>query len=82
MNNLVYSQISYNSCISNPFKWKLRYNLQLWLVEMKTAIGKDIAEHGSGPAMVITASLVAVTRCSTAIRTTWTFEGFNDNQRV
>jgi len=66
MNILVYGQISYHSCISNSFQWKLGYNLQVWLVEMKTAIGKDIAEHEIRPAMVNTASLVANMQCPTA----------------
>jgi len=36
---------------------KLGHNVQLFLVEMKAATGKDIAEHVIRPAKVIPASL-------------------------
>jgi len=60
MNDLLYGQISYNSSISNAFKLKLGHNVILFLVDMKAATGKDIAEHVMRPAKVIPASLVTV----------------------
>ena len=56
----LYGHLSYNSSLSNPFKLKLGHNLKLFLVEMKVATGKDIAEHGIRPAKVIPASLGTV----------------------
>jgi len=57
LNDPLYGQISYNSSLSNAFKLKLGHNVQLFLVEMKAATGKDIAEHVIRPAKVIPASL-------------------------
>jgi hypothetical protein len=57
LNDPLYGQISYNSSLSNAFKLKQRHNVQLFLVEMKAATGKDIAEHLIRPAKVIPASL-------------------------
>jgi len=57
MNNPLYSQISYNSSLSNAFKLKLGPNVKLFLVEMKAATGKDIAEHVVRPAKGIPANL-------------------------
>jgi hypothetical protein len=37
MNGPLYGQISYNSSLSNAFKLKLRDDVKLFLVEMKTA---------------------------------------------
>ena len=45
MNDPPFVQISFNSSLSNAFKSKLEYNVKLFLVEMKAATGKDIAEH-------------------------------------
>jgi hypothetical protein len=45
MNDRLSGQISYNSSLSNAFKLKLGHNVKLFLVEMKAATGKDIAEH-------------------------------------
>jgi hypothetical protein len=56
----LYDQISYNSSLSNTFKVKLGYNVNVFLVEMKAATGKDIAEHVIRPAMVIPTSLCPV----------------------
>jgi len=53
-------QISYNSSLSNAFKLKLGHDVQLLLIEMKAATGKDFAEHVVRPAKVIPASLVTV----------------------
>jgi len=58
LNDPLYGQLSYNSSLSNAFKLKLGHNVQLFLVEMKAATGKDIAEHVIRPAKVIPASLV------------------------
>jgi len=58
MNDPLYGQISYNSSLSNTFKLKLGHDVQLFLVEMKAATGKEIAEHVMRPAKVIPASLV------------------------
>jgi hypothetical protein len=45
MNDRLSGQISYNSSISNAFKLKLGHYLKPFLVELKAATGKDIAEH-------------------------------------
>ena len=60
MNNPLYGQISYNSSLSNAFKLKLGHNVNVFLVEMQTSAGKDIAEHVIRPAKKIPASLVMV----------------------
>jgi hypothetical protein len=60
MNDPLYCQISCNSSLSNAFKLKLGHNVNLFLVEMKAATGKDIAEHIMRPAKVIPASLFPV----------------------
>jgi hypothetical protein len=60
MNDPLYSQISYNSSLSNAFKLKLGHHVQLFLIEMKAATGKEIAKHAMRPAKVILASLVTV----------------------
>jgi len=60
MNNRLHGQISYHCSLSNAFKLKLGYNLKLFLVDMKAATGKEIAEHVIGPAKVIPASLAPV----------------------
>jgi len=57
MNVPPYGQISYNISLSNAFKLKLGHNVNLFLVEIKTATGKEIAEHIMRPANVIPASL-------------------------
>jgi hypothetical protein len=56
MNDPLYDQISYDSSLSNAFKLKLGHNVNLFWVEMKAAIGKDIAEHVMRPVKVIPAS--------------------------
>jgi len=58
LNDPLYGQISYNSSLSNAFKFKLGHNVQLFSIEMKTATGKDIAEHTIRPAKEIPTSLV------------------------
>jgi hypothetical protein len=60
MNDRLSGQISYNSSLSNGFKLKLGQDVKLFLVEMKPATGKDIAEHVIRPVKVIPASLVLV----------------------
>jgi hypothetical protein len=60
MNDPLYGQISYNSSLSNNFKLKLGHNVQLFLIEMKAATGKEIAEHVMRLAKVIPTSLVTV----------------------
>jgi len=60
MNVPLYGQISYNSSLSNAFKLKLGHNVQLFLIEIKVAIGKEIAKHVMRPAKVIPTSLVTV----------------------
>jgi len=67
MNDRLYGQISYNSSLSNAFKLKLGYDGKLFLVEMKAATGKDIAEHIIRPVKVIPASLVPVSFASLLI---------------
>jgi len=65
MNDPLYGQISYNSSLSNAFKLKLGQNVKQFLVEMKSATGRDIAEHITRPAKEIPARLVTVSyaRC-------------------
>ena len=58
MNDRLYRQISYNSSFSNAFKFKLRQDVKLFLVEMKVATGKKFAEHVIRPVKVIPTSLV------------------------
>jgi hypothetical protein len=60
MNDPLYGQISYNSSLSNAFKLKLGHDVQLFLVEMTAATGKEIAENVMRPAKVIPASIVTV----------------------
>ena len=60
MNEALHGQISYNSSLSNAFELKLGHNVNLFLVEIKAATGKDIAEHVMRPAKEIPASLVPV----------------------
>jgi len=60
MNDPLYDQISYNSSLSNAFKSKLGHNVNLFLVKMKVATGKDIVEHVMRLAKVIPASLFPV----------------------
>jgi len=59
----IYGQISYNCWLSNAFKLKLGHDLKIFLVEMKRATGKEIAEHITRPAKVIPASRVKA-RCA------------------
>jgi len=60
INDPLYGQISYNSSVSNAFKWKLGHTVNLFLVEMRAATGKDIAEHIMRPMKVIPARHVPV----------------------
>jgi len=60
MNDLLYGQISYNCTLWNAFKLKPGQDVQLCLVEMKAATGKEIAEHVMRPAKVFLATLVRV----------------------
>jgi hypothetical protein len=60
MNDPLYGLISYNSSLSNPFKLKLGHDVQLFLVEIMAATGKEIAEHVIKQAKVILTSLVTV----------------------
>jgi len=63
MNDPIYGQISYNCCLANAFKLKLRHNPEIFLVEIKRATGKEIEEDVIGTAKVIPASCVKV-RCA------------------
>jgi len=60
MNDPLYGQMSYNSYLSNAFKLKLGHDVQLFLIEMKAATGKETTEHVMRPAKVIPARLVTV----------------------
>jgi hypothetical protein len=68
MNDHLSGQISYNSSISNDFKLKLGHTLKPFLVIMKAATGKDIAELIIKPAKKITVSLVTVSYTPRLIR--------------
>jgi hypothetical protein len=60
VNDRLYVQISSHSFLSNAFKMKMRHNVKRFLVEMKAATGKDIAEHVIRPVKVIPAYLTPV----------------------
>jgi hypothetical protein len=60
MNDPLYGQISYNSSLSNSFRLKLGHDVQLFLIKMLAATGKEIAEHVMRLAKVIPSSLVTV----------------------
>jgi hypothetical protein len=60
MNDPPNGQISYNISLSNAFKLKLGHDVQLFLIEMMAATGKEIAEHVMRPAKVIPTSLVTL----------------------
>jgi len=68
MNDPLYGQISFNSSLSNAFKLKLGHDVKLFLVEMKAATGKDIAEHVIRLVKEIPASLIAITYAPLPIR--------------
>jgi len=57
MNDCLSGQISCYSSLSNAFKLKLGHDVKLFLVEMKAATGKDIAEHIIRPVKVIPLAL-------------------------
>jgi hypothetical protein len=63
MNDPPYGQISYTSSLSNAFQLKLGHNVNLFMVEMKAATGKVIAEHVLKPAKIIPVSLVPAKLC-------------------
>jgi hypothetical protein len=58
MNCPLYGQIAYNSSLSNGFKLNLGHNVELFLVEILTATGKDIVEHRMRPANEFPANLI------------------------
>jgi len=68
MNDHLSGQISYNSSLSNAFKLKLGHDVKLFLVEMKEATGKDIAEYIIRPVKVIPTSVVPVSYAPLLIR--------------
>ena len=45
INEPIYGQISYNCCLSNAFQLKLGHNVNIFLVEMMRATGKEIAKQ-------------------------------------
>ena len=49
----MYGQISFNSCLSNAFKLKLGHNVNIFVVEMMRATGKEMAEYVIRPTKVI-----------------------------
>ena len=53
INDPIYGQILYNCCLSNAFKLKLGHNLKIFVLEIKRATGKEIAEHVIRPTKVI-----------------------------
>jgi len=53
INDPIYGQISYNCCLSNAFKLKLGHNVKIFVLEMKSATGKEIAKHVIRPTKVI-----------------------------
>ena len=55
----IYGQISYNSCLLNAYKLKVGHNVKIFVVEMMRATGKEITEHVIRPTNV---NLLAVLR--------------------
>ena len=53
INDSIYGQISYNCCLSNAFKLKLGHNVKIFVLEVKRATGKEIAEQVIRPTKVI-----------------------------
>jgi len=82
MNDPLYGQILYNSCLCIPFRLKLWHNLKQLIVEIKAATGKDIADHIIRPAKMISTSLVTVKLCPTANQLTLTSDGSDENDSV
>jgi len=58
MNDPVYGQILYDFCLWHTFKLKLGHSVKISFVEMRSAGGKEIAEHLMKTAMIIPAHLV------------------------
>ena len=63
INDPIYGLILHNCCYSNAFMSKLGQIPKIFLVKMKRASAKEIAEHVIGPVKVILASSVRV-RCA------------------
>jgi hypothetical protein len=57
-NDPIYSQVSYNCCLSNAFKLKLGNDVKIFVVEMMRATGKETAEHVIRPTNVIPLALL------------------------
>jgi len=53
MNDPLYGEISNNRSYSNAFELRLGHNVKQFLVQMKAATGKDIAEQVMRPVKVI-----------------------------
>ena len=53
INDPTYGQILYNCCLSNAVKLKLGHNVNIFVVEMLRATGKETAEHVIRPTKVI-----------------------------
>ena len=62
INDPIYGQISYNCCLSNPFKLKLGDNVKIIVVQVMRATGKEIAEHVIRPTNEIRPSRVKARR--------------------
>ena len=58
----IHGQISYNCCLSNAFKLKHGHDVKRFLVGIKRAPGKDIAQHAIRAAKVIPVGRV-MARC-------------------
>jgi hypothetical protein len=68
INDHLSSHILFNSSISNAFKLKPGHHVKLFLVEMKSGTGKDIAEHVIKPVKVFPRSCVPVRYAPLLIR--------------
>ena len=53
INDPIYGQILYNCCLSNTFKLKLGHNVNIFVVEMMRATGKEMAKYIIRPTEVI-----------------------------
>jgi hypothetical protein len=66
INDHIYGQILFNCCRSNAFKLNLGHNVKIFVVEMKRATGKEIAEHVIRPTKGIPLAVLRldVSNCS------------------
>jgi len=82
INDPLYGQTSYNSCVCNTIRLKLYYNLNQVLVEMKTATWIGIAQHVIIPGKVLSGSRVMDNWHPLANQYASSSEKSDENERV